>query len=138
MKNTGKPSETIFDDHWVRYGKRAMVYKFEDAAALYGLNKKAVANSKKPCDRLVVHDGQVIWAEVKSTHHKTSFPFSIIKKGQIGYAKMVRAAGGTYNFYVHSLLLDKWFCIPASVVLDHDKQSLRWDFLLKQGYEIAL
>lgn len=138
MQNTGKASEKQFDDHWLQYGKRALVYKFEDGAALYGLNKKAVANSKKPCDRIVVHDGRVIFAEVKSTQNETSFPFSIIKPGQIGYAKMIRAAGGTYEFFVHSLALNKWFRIPAGVVLDNDKKSLRWDDLTTLGLEFDI
>ena len=129
-RNTGKPSEEEFVDHWQRQGKRAFVYKFEDAAALFGKNKKAVANDAKPCDFIVVTPEETIWSEVKSTEHETRFPFSMIRRGQIGFAKQIVAAGGRYIFFVHSLKLNRWFAIPAGHLLmirKDGKKSLSWE-----------
>lgn len=138
-KNTGVSSEQIFDAAMTKAG--AYVYKFEDAKALYGKNKKAVANDPKPCDRLVVLNGVTYWCEIKSTNDSERFAFDLIKKSQLGYARSVINKGGPYFFYVHSLTHNQWFRIPAAMVLHRilntEKRSFRWEELKHQRIELG-
>jgi penicillin-binding protein-related factor A (putative recombinase) len=136
VKNTGIPSEKIFDDYWASFGRRAALVKFEDAAALYGKNKRPVANAAKPSDRLVTFEGETFYAEVKSTIDPRRFGFNKIRKTQRGYAKQITAAGGRYDFYIHSLHLDQWFRVPAQVILTTEAKSLSWEEL--KPYETSL
>ena len=139
MANTGVPSEKKFDQHFRKLG--GFVYAFEDAKQLFGKNKRAVANDAKPCDRMVVLKGTTFWAEIKSTENKTSFPFGIIKTDQLGYARQIIRADGQYLFFVHSLHLDKWFRIPAALVIErilYGTKSFKWTELQDMGVEIAV
>lgn len=107
-------AEQEFDDYW---NQRGWVYKFEDAAALYGKNKGVVANDPKPSDRIVVTQGFTFFAEVKSTEHKDRFQFSLIRKGQKAAARMALKHGGAYFFYVKRLSDAQWFAVPGKVVI---------------------
>lgn len=132
MKNTGKPSEEIFDSAWFRLGKRAYVYEFEDAAKATGRNRRVVGIKNQPSDRLVTFEGETFYAEIKSTVHPTLFQFSLLRPTQGGYATMIRAAGGCYDIFVHSLAHDRWFRVPYAAVktaVGEGRSSLRWEEL---------
>ena len=130
MKNTGKPSEEIFDESWKHLGKRAFIFKFEDTAALRGRNKgKAVMASAQPSDRLVIHDGDSYFAEIKSTVDPDRFKFSLLRKSQGFAAASAIAAGGTYFLFIHCLTRNRWYCLPYEVVAyakTQGKGSLTW------------
>jgi penicillin-binding protein-related factor A (putative recombinase) len=133
MKNTGKPSEELFDAAWKRCGKHAFNFKFADSAALTGMNKKVVAALAQPSDRLIVHRGAVEFAEVKSTNNPTSFPFSMLRRTQKAFAAFVLAAGGQYVVYVHSLIHNQWFRIPydkINSVKEEGRESIKWEDLI--------
>ena len=117
MKNTGRPSEDIFDQHWMLLGKRAYVHVFTDSAEVRGMNKKQVMVKAQPADRLVVLDGLMFLAEVKSSvasHDR--FDFKLLQAGQSRAAAMVLAAGGEYLIYYHHLSTNEWFRFSYSEV----------------------
>ena len=114
-KNTGKPSEEIFDTHFLRLGKRAYVHKFTDASEVTGMNRGRVGSGfvnvkAQPADRLVVLDGQMFFAEVKSsTALHDRFDFKLLKKGQNAAGAQAIAAGGAYWIYYHHIATGEWF-----------------------------
>jgi len=127
-KNTGKPSEILFENALRHvYGKRVFIQEFYDAAYLHGLNKRPVLAPEQPADRLVTANGTMFYAEIKSVLKGTSFPFSMIKSNQLRAAKEQSMAGGLYYFFVHDLAGDRFYMVPASQVLNTEKQSLKWD-----------
>lgn len=139
-KNTGKPSEKAFTDALKRLGKRAYHHRFVDASEIKGKTGKiAVAASPQPSDYLVVIDGDTHFAEVKSTQSVASFPFSLLNTNQTAAARMILAAGGGYWVYAHSLILNKWFRFPYSLVTqtkEGGKASIKWSDL--SSYEWTL
>lgn len=138
-KNTGKPSERIFDQHFARWGKRAYVHAFTDASEATGMNKGRVGKGgfvnikAQPADRLVVLDGVMFLAEVKSstaTHDR--FDFKLLKPGQKSAANQTVAAGGGYWVYYHHMSTDEWFRFPYALVQQAQADgasSLALDFL---------
>ena len=130
MKNTGKASEEIFDDFIARQGKGFCLIPFEDQAALVGLNKgKIMRSSAKPCDRIVISISGTSFCEIKSTHNKTSFPFSMLRDGQTAYAKKITTASGIYFVFVHNKLTNRWYRIPWKRIEDqilNGVKSLKW------------
>lgn len=133
LKNTGKAAQEEFDERFVRLGKNAFVYEFEDQAALTGLNDKAVRSRAKPADRVVIVNGRTFFAEIKSTHSKTGFAFSMLRPTQVGFAKMVTAAGGDYRVYVKNMTTGEWFQIPWLTIASTRQKSLSWA-RLKEAY----
>jgi hypothetical protein len=141
VKNTGKPSEEIFDSHWpLRYGKRAWVFKFTDSAEATGQNKRITKVKAQPSDRVVVCNGRTMFAEVKSTWDAFRFDFSLLRRTQSAMARMIMVAGGEYYVYVHALALDRWFCVPYRTILqtkDVGRASLRWEELRGLEWDCA-
>ena len=138
MKNTGKPSEQDFDDHFTRLGKRAYVHAFTDAAEVNGMNKgrKRITNVKaQPADRLVVLDGEMFFAEVKSSVSVDDrFDFKLLRKTQGAAAAQAIAAGGAYWIYYHHINTGEWFRFPYSLVAAvkaDGRSSIPLDFLRK-------
>ena len=132
IKNTGKPSEKLFDDAWKRLGKVAHVFAFTDASEATGTNKRRTHIKAQPSDRLVTFRGVTWFAEVKSTVHETRFDFSLLRTTQGAYAAMIIAAGGVYYAYVHRLATDVWYRLSyqeIQAVKDAGRASLRWDEL---------
>jgi penicillin-binding protein-related factor A (putative recombinase) len=131
-KNTGKPSETFFENVWQVLGKRAFCYRIADAAETYGRVGKIGMTRATPSDYIVTFGGETFYAEVKSTQEKTSFPFALLKKGQQAAAPQVLAAGGGYLVFVHSLTNNTWYRIPYAViqaVKDAGRSSITWSEL---------
>ena len=120
--NDGMTSEDIFDAHWTLKGKAAANYSFTDTRKLRGAGGKGFANAR-PSDRIVTFNGEMFFAEVKSTQNKTSFPYSNIEPSQMGWARRITAAGGLYFFFIHALVPNQWFRVPAEYVLTSDKRS---------------
>jgi penicillin-binding protein-related factor A (putative recombinase) len=129
MKNTGKPSEGLFEGHWQRLGKRAYCYRVADAAEVRGRTGRIGLTRATPSDYIVSTDGETFYAEVKSTQEKTSFPFSLLKKGQKSAAPQIVSAGGGYFVFVHNLTTGTWYRIPWQViqaVKDLGRSSIPW------------
>jgi hypothetical protein len=113
VKNTGKPAETAFEDHWDSIGH---CYRFRDQKDLQALNGKGVKDFRKPADYLVSSPRHSLhYAEVKSCHGKTSFPFSSIQPGQHA-AAIAEARRGceSYLFYIFSYHHGSWYVMPCS------------------------
>src|SRR5690606_30854623 len=140
MKNTGKPSEETFDRHFTRLGKRAYVHAFTDASEVNGMNKGRgrITNVKaQPADRLVVLDGEMFFAEVKSSVTTDErFDFKLLRTTQGSAAAQALAAGGQYWIYYHHIRTDEWFRFPYSLVAQvklDGKSSINLDFLRKNS-----
>ena len=140
-KNTGKDAEEEFEAAWTRLGKRAWLHRFEDGAELYAKNRHAVANSKKPSDYLLAIDGRVSLAEVKSSHDKTAFRFSLLKPGQFAAGRKALAAGGApYDIYAKRMETGDWFRIPFARIAftrDAGSESIPWDQLASMKWNPA-
>jgi penicillin-binding protein-related factor A (putative recombinase) len=133
-RNSGKLSEAHFEARFAKMGKRASVFRLVDASDIFGRskNKEYLAVPSQPADYLVVCNGATFFAEVKSTQDKTAFRFSMIGQGQWIAAVKSLAAGGDYLFFVHNLLTNQWYRIPASYVKltkDAGMNSLPWSEL---------
>lgn len=138
-KNTGKPSEKIFDDYWTLKGKAAHVFAFTDASKATGQNRRVVHIDAQPADRLVTENGAIHYAEVKSTATEVDrFEFKLLKKTQRAFAKMIRAAGGPYYVYMHFIQTDEWFRIPYDLIefyRDCGKSSIPKQELVNKGLQ---
>lgn len=141
--NNGKHAEAVFEKHWSDRGKASFVYRFLDAGDLlqriraiigskFPLGKLAAVIPSQPSDYLVVdaEDG-TFFAEVKSSKDAVSFPLSNIKPSQWSAAKRTNAARGTYWFFVYSYARDSWYRVPASLFLETQDKSFKWDKLEK-------
>jgi penicillin-binding protein-related factor A (putative recombinase) len=130
MKNTGKPTEKLFESVWDRMGKKAYYYRIPDAAELFGRNRGTILNVRPtPSDYVVTTDGSSFYAEVKSSQNKTAFPFNLFKKGQSAAAPQVLSAGGAYFVFAHNLTTGTWYRIPWQViqaVKDLGRSSIPW------------
>ena len=129
MKNTGKPSEQAFEEHWTALGKLAFFHRFVDASEIKGRTGKIGHARPAPSDYLVTHTNKTFYAEVKSTENETRFPFALLRVVQSAAAKQVLAAGGEYWIFAHSLHLNQWFAFPYSVVnvaKSHGQASIPW------------
>lgn len=130
-RNSGKPSEELFDAHFARLGKRAVVFQLYDAAYISGLLGKAtkVQIPAQPSDRIVTVDGETHYAEVKSTQDPTAFRFQLLRKSQSSAATRVLAAGGSYLVYVHRLLTNTWYRFSYDLIAQikaQGKSSIPW------------
>jgi penicillin-binding protein-related factor A (putative recombinase) len=128
MKNSGKPSEQIFEDYFASLGKRAYLHRLVDAAEVRGRTGKIGQVRSAPADYIVTCDGQTFYAEVKSTIHKTRFAFSLLRTSQTAAAKQVLAAGGDYFVYIHSIVRNEWFRVPYKSLksLQPEASSIKW------------
>lgn len=131
-KNTGKSSESFFEGIWRALGKRAFCYRIADAAEVRGRTGNIGTTRATPSDYIVTSEGQTFYAEVKSTQNPTSFPFSLLKKGQQAAGPQVIAAGGSYFVFVHNLTTDTWYRVPYAVIMavkDIGRASIPWSEL---------
>jgi penicillin-binding protein-related factor A (putative recombinase) len=118
LRNTGKPSEDAYES-WVEEC-HGHVYRFEDA---YDAKKKGKAASRKPADYLITIGGVSCLTEVKSTTKK-SLSFSAIRPEQWRNAVKVTKAAGIYTFVMHFIDENKWFAVPAQLLINSTKQSI--------------
>lgn len=132
MKNTGRPSEKAFEDHFKRSGKECFLHRFVDASEIQGRTGVVGQARAQPSDYLVVSAGRTVFVEVKSTTHKTAFAFSLLRKVQSASAIQITTAGGTYYLYIHSLAKSQWYAVPYGVITDakiDGKSSIKWEDL---------
>lgn len=126
-------AEDEFQKFWDQFGKRAYVFAFHDTREAMGATgSRRVFTTQHPSDFLVVHEGNMFYAEVKSCSNTTSFPLSAIQPGQMAAAKQVQAAGGIYLFFIKNEVTQKWYKVPAGVfvaISNLGTKSIRWEDL---------
>lgn len=140
-KNTGKPSEELFEKAHDSLGKRAYYCRLVDAAEVRGRTGKIGHIRPQPSDYILTVDGKTSYAEVKSTQNETSFPFNLLRIKQSAAAKMIISAGGSYFVYLHDLTRDRWFKVPYEVIQitkDHGKASIPWADLKEFRWSLPL
>ena len=127
MRNSGKPAEEAFEEHWQRVGHCQRIH---DAADLQGLNKRRrVKDYPKPSDYLVSSpEHRLHFAEVKSVHDKVRFPFKCITDGQhVAAMSEAKKGHGCYVFYIFSYHLGQWFvmdCWQYAEAIDSGARSI--------------
>lgn len=136
MKNTGKPTEALFEASITALGKRGYWYRIKDAAAIKGLTGSVgVGVDATPSDYICAVWGLTFFAEVKSTQHETLFEFGLLKTGQNAHGRRIIAAGGDYLIFVHRLTTGDWYKIPMWVVHDYEagagRRSITWNEMEK-------
>lgn len=145
-KNNGKTSEEIFEAYWDARGKRSYYHRLMDTADVMGRVRRALGKAvpiagllpEQPSDYFVVDaEHGTMFAEVKSSQAKVSFPFSNIKRCQTRAAKRALAAGGQYFFFIHALAHECWFKVPAQVILECEGASLKWSQLEKYRWTVS-
>jgi penicillin-binding protein-related factor A (putative recombinase) len=127
MKHVWKDAEEEFETLFAPFGKRAAVERLTDTAYVRGVTglKKSIKDAQ-PADYVIVFDGWMSYAEVKSTAKEPSFSFSMISKNQWRAARKAIAAGGNYTFFIRRESTSEWYVVPAIVFIDHDAQSMKW------------
>lgn len=130
----GKPAEEHFENSWKRYGKDAHCYRIPDSADIQGLNKGRLNHriivDKKPADFFVTWQGEMFWAEVKTTAEKHRFKLDLISSYQRNFALRTVRAGGAYYFFVYTVF--GWiYRIPAGMIVDEVRPSLTFEEDLK-------
>jgi hypothetical protein len=135
-KNTGRPSQILFESYFASLGKRGYCHRFTDLSDLRGLNKgKALVAEAQPSDYLVVEDGEMYCAEVKSTTGK-NFSTGQIETSQRNHAKRILAAGGRYYFIIHDKQNNDWYKVPAIVFTEATKTVFHWVDLTPYRWEL--
>lgn len=133
MSITWKDAESEFESFFEVYGKRAYVERLKDTAHVRGASGKLAAfKDAQPADYIVTVEGAMFYAEVKSTQHEPSFPFSMIKPVQWAAARRTVSAGGIYRFYIRRESTKRWYSVPANVLIHHTAKSIRWQEI--EGY----
>lgn len=127
MKNTGKPTEDLFEAHLDSYGKYAYYYRLPDAAEIRGRTGKIGQARPTPSDYIVVLDRRTRFVEVKSTTDEKRFSFSLLRPVQSAAAKRVLAAGGDYEVVIHSIAHNRWFWLPYAELRTDERRSIAWD-----------
>ena len=128
-KNTGKPSEDAFYDAMKVEGKGTFIHRLADTNEIKGAFMTGFINSN-PSDFVLTRNGVMEYAEVKSSSNgKASFSFSQFTPKQ--NSSMIRqvAAGGRYTVYLHNLVTDRWYAVPAGLILEtktNGRKSLKW------------
>lgn len=117
--NTGKPSEQIFEQTFEGLG--AFVNRISDS---FDAAKQRKVTTRKPSDFIVTYQGDTFYAEIKSISEKDRFSFSSIQPEQWRVATRVYRAGGKYYFYLHFIAFNRWFKVPAEVILNSEKKSI--------------
>lgn len=115
MRNDGTAAEKAFVDK-IEAMPDSHVERLRDAKDLVGLNGgRKVGDFPKPSDFLVVLNGLMHFAEVKSTDKVNRFPFSDIRPYQTRTALLMARIGGPYSFYIYSYGRGAWFVMSAKV-----------------------
>lgn len=138
MKNTGKPSQQQFEDllH-AKYGKLVFIHRITDAAEVRGMNNNKFARVKKqPSDYLLTINGEMQYAEVKSTHG-TRISRSCLESGQYAACKQQLAAKGRYDVFVHALRTGRWYRLPGTLFINSPPTTKSWSFDDLARYEFS-
>lgn len=135
-RNTGKPSEQEFERIWTRLGKQVWLWRVPDAAEVKGRTGNIGTTRPAPSDYVIVAQGRISFAEVKSTTDDAAFRFSLLRKKPSAMASMITTAGGDYDVYVHRLKTNEWFCVPFKLIESCEKRSLSWSELERFKWNI--
>ncbi len=128
-KNTPlwKQAEKEFEGFFKALGKKAYFHRLTDTAAAKATGGKQAFVVAQPSDYVGVLQSVTFFGEVKSSTNPTSFPYSNIKKNQLAQARRIIMAGGHYLFFIKSYALDKWYLVPAQVVINNQtSKSSKW------------
>lgn len=132
MANTGKASEERFIEHVEAQG--GFVLRMQD---LFDASKQRLATGRKASDFIVTDKDGNAYVEVKSIEDKDVFKFSGIQTEQWRVATRVTRAGGSYYFVLHFMAFDKWCKVPAEVILNHDKKSIKLKEVDRYQFQLA-
>lgn len=102
------------------------VFRNRDKKDLMGINRgRKVAAFPLPADYTVTHQGNLFFAEVKSTSDDTRFNYSQVEAGQRSAAGICTACDTPYWFFIHSLKLNRWFQLPGAEFVADIKAGIK-------------
>ena len=111
-------------------GKRSYVYAFEDTREAQKTGgSRRIFTKARPSDYVVVHEGEMFFAEVKYTIDPKTFAFgSALRKEQWACAIQTVSAGGKYDVFVKCGADQKWYRIPAKYLIEllPFRKSINW------------
>lgn len=114
---TPKQVEKAFEK---RISSSALAIRFQDTADAQGSNLQT-----NPSDFVCVGVKGTFFAEVKSFRDAKRFPFSNIKKSQLTWAALIRQRKQPYFFYIYHLITERWFVIPADIILHMIREGVK-------------
>lgn len=114
----GKKAENFILDYLSSLGKYVYVARFADT---YDANKgrwgdpnqKKVMIKRKPCDAMLIYQGDTYFCEVKSTDSPTGLSSSLFSE-QVAERTQIMKAGGSYLYLIYSYTKESWYWIPAN------------------------
>lgn len=113
-KNDGTSSQDEFVKRMEAQPK-TKVFRNRDKKDLMGLNRgRKVGTFPLPADFTVARQGELFYAEVKSTSSTTSFPYGNIEPGQRSAAIMCAACGAPYWFFIQRMSDGAWFQLSGT------------------------
>lgn len=117
--------KVIYDFYSKTLGKRAYITRFADTKdANRGRVSNWVTIAKKPSDFMITFDGDTFYAEVKST--QKSYIDSGLFKTQRSERLKILSAGGSYIYFVYSILNECWYVLPGDIA---DRGKLEFKYL---------
>lgn len=130
VKNDGSMSERLFEEIMKSRGKSVNVYRLPDTKQIKQEFQHAFVRAA-PSDYIVTEDGEMYYAEVKSSSDgRASFTFNHITPSQWAAMVKQRAAGGKYFLFIHNITTETWYKVPANAILRiHDEEkrkSVKW------------
>jgi hypothetical protein len=113
VKNDGTEAQDIFVARMTAQPK-THVWRARDKKDLMGINRgRKVAAFPLPADFTVAKQGQLFFAEVKSTSDPDRFNYSQIEPGQRSAAIISAGCGSPYWFFIFSMVTRQWFQLSA-------------------------
>jgi penicillin-binding protein-related factor A (putative recombinase) len=133
---TGDKSEKTFEEAFDKLGKRAFVFRLPDSKEVHGRTNGGGWVRNQPSDYIVTEDGDMYYAEVKSTFDKNKFPLKNLERGQKHAMRRQHLANGKYFVFIHRKKTDQWYKVPGGLLLDRKDSSVNWSEL--SPYEWSL
>lgn len=130
----GKIAEEFIINWLSNRDKKTYVARFSDT---YDANKgrwgnptqKKVILPRKPCDIMLIMNGETYFCEIKTSTSKRGLTPSLFKQ-QVSERTRIVKAGGKYIYLIYSADRKKWYFIPYPDLIDDDTWEDLIDFYI--------
>ena len=129
MTTIWKSVEREFEASLDALGKSAYWHRLTDASDIKGLTGQVSNQANQPSDYITVMGGVTAFSEVKSTHDKTAFRFSLLQTTQSAHALRITRAGGLHLVWCKHVPSGRWYRIPYTAIEQTKKdgrKSIPW------------
>lgn len=123
MQNIGKKAEKFIINWLEKLNKFVYVARFADT---YDANKgrwgdptqKKTVITRKPCDIMLIMDGETYFCEIKATANEKGLTPSLFKE-QVAERTRILKARGQYLYLIYSYATKKWYWILAEDLIEN-------------------